>query len=383
MEEIDDQMAAPPGAHPRRSVLYLAPFDPTVGSSGSAVRARLVLRFLAEQYETHVVHLQGRHDGGRDAGLEDRLASRTAVPYSEAGYFLFSPGLYRAASQVLRRHPVDFLVAEFEKAGGYAWLLSRRFGRPFFYISHNVEHRRSLDLARRAPLRLGLVPGLYFWERQACRHALATFAISEADAVVFRDWAPDGRVSVLPLAFDEGVFHPFYEEQDCDPPVVLMVGNYQYAATREGAHRVLDHVLPPVLERHPRAIFRFAGPGLPAVRHPNVQVPGFVDDLSAEYRRAAVVIAPITSGGGIKIKVVEALAMGRFLVATPKAMEGIAPGLSHVAVVPLEEFADRIVEALDRRPGRSAANWEVISREHGAQAQLRRMGERMEKALSP
>lgn len=364
------------------SLLYLAPFDPTAGSSGSAVRARLVLRFLAERYETHVVHLQGRHDGGRDAELEKGLASRTAVPYSEAGYFLGSPGLYRAAAEVLRRHPVDFFVAEFEKAGGYAWLLSRRFGRPFFYISHNVEHRRSLDLARRAPLRLGLVPGLYFWERQACRHALATFAISEADAGVFRKWAPEGRVSVLPLAFDEEVFHPLYEEEESDLPVVLMVGNYHYAATREGAYRVLERVLPRVLERHPRAVFRFVGPGLPAVRHPNVQVPGFVGDLPAEYRRAAVVVAPITSGGGIKIKVIEALAMGRFLVATPKAMEGIETGLEHTAVVPIEDFAGPIVEALARRPGRSAANWEVVSREHGARSCLRAMGERMEKAVA-
>jgi glycosyltransferase involved in cell wall biosynthesis len=366
----------------RRSLLYLTPFDPTAGSSGSAVRARLVLRFLAERYETHVVHLQGRHDGGREASLLERLASRTSVPYSEAGYFLFSPSLYRAACEVLRRHAVDFIVAEFEKAGGYAWLLSRRFGRPFFYVSHNVEFLRSLDLARKAPLRLGLVPGLYFWERQACRHALATFAISERDAEVFRAWAPGGRISILPLAFDEGVFHPFGEEEEVDPPVVLMVGNYQYAATREGARFILDRVVPQVLARHPRAVFRFAGPGLPAVRHPNVQVPGFVDDLPAEYRRAAVVVAPITSGGGIKIKVIEALAMGRFLVATPKAMEGIGTDLAHTAVVPLGDFADRIVGALARRPGRSAANWEAISREHGAQAQLRKMGERMEESLA-
>ena len=64
----------------------------------------------------HVIHLEGRHDEGRDAELEGRLASRAAIPYSEAGYFLGSPRLYRAAAEALRRHPVDFLVAEFEKA---------------------------------------------------------------------------------------------------------------------------------------------------------------------------------------------------------------------------------------------------------------------------
>lgn len=114
---------------------------------------------------------------------------------------------------MLQQHRIDFLFGEFEKGGGYAWLLSRRFGKPFFYASHNVEFLRSLDLACKSPLRLGLVPGLYFWERQACRHALTTFAISEADAEVFRAWAPEGKVSVLPLAFDEEMFIHFMKKR--------------------------------------------------------------------------------------------------------------------------------------------------------------------------
>lgn len=346
------------------------------------MRARLVLRFLAERYETHVVHLRGRHEGGRDASLLERLASRTSVPYSEAGYFLGSLALYRAAVERLRSSQIDFLFAEFEKAGGYAWLLSRRFGKPFFYASHNVESLRSLDLARKAPLRLAFVPWLYFLERQACRHALATFAISEADARVFRRWAPPGRVSVFPLAFDEEVFHPFYEEES-GRPVVLMVGNYEYAATREGAYAVRDRVAPAVLARHPEAVFRFVGPGLPAgFSRPGVEAPGFVDDLAAEYRRATVVVAPIARGGGIKIKVIEALAMGRFLVATEKAMEGIeTAGLAHLAVTPPDRFADRISEALSRRPERSPANWEAISRVYGARGRLPEMSAVLENAL--
>ena len=370
-----------------RSVLYLAPFDPTVSDSGSAARGRLILRGLVERYETHVVHLKRRSAGPRDGKLAGRLASLTSVPYSEAGYFLGSPSLYRAAAEVIRRYRIDFLFAEFEKAGGYAWLLSHRFGIPFFYASHNVEILRYLDLARRAPLRLAFIPSVYVMERQACRHALATFAISETDAQVFRTWAPEGRVFVLPLAFDEEVFHPFYEEEESGPPVVLMVGNYEYAATREGAYMVRDRIAPAVLSRHPEAVFRFVGPGLSTDSFRNsgiegIEAPGFVDDLVAEYRRATVVVAPIVRGGGIKIKVVEALAMGRFLVATEKAMEGIgAAGLRHLAVAPLDRFADRIAEALGRRPGRSAVNWEVISREHGARSRLEEMSVILENAL--
>jgi glycosyltransferase involved in cell wall biosynthesis len=306
------------------------------------------------------------------------------VDYSSLGYFFWSPSLLRQAAAVLRWHRIDFLVAEFEKAGGYAWRLSRRFGKPFFYASHNVEFRRSLDLARGAPLRLAFVPWLYFLERQACREALATFAISEGDAEVFRRWAPAGDVSVLPLAFDEEVFHPFYEEAAGDPPIVLMVGNFGYAATREAAYAVRDRILPAVLARHPRAVFRFVGGGLPdGFCHPNVEAPGFVEDLAAEYRRAMVVLAPIASGGGIKVKVVEALAMGRFLVATPKAMEGIGTeGLAHLTVAPLDRFAEEVTAALDRCPGRSEVNWEEVSRRFGARCQAPLLLARIETTLA-
>ena len=366
-----------------RSVLYLAPFDPTVAGSGSSVRGRLVLDVLSRRYETHVVHLKSRHGGGRDEALVGRLSSLTAVDYSSAGYFVWSPALLRAAAAVMARHRIDFLFAEFEKAGGYAWRLSRRFGRPFFYASHNVEFLRSLDLARGAPLRLAFVPWLYFLERQACRSALATFAISDRDAEVFRRWAPEGRVSVLPMAFDHEVFHPFYEEEAREPPVVLVVGNFGYAATREAAYTVRDRVLPAVVARHPQALFRFVGGGLPEdIRHPSIQAAGFVEDLAAEYRQAAVVIAPITSGGGIKVKVVEALAMGRFLVATPKALEGIGTeGLTHLAVADLDGFADAVSTALSRRPGRTAANWERVSSRFGVRSQGAVLLERIEAAL--
>ena len=363
-----------------RSVLYLAPFDPTVAGSGSSVRGRLVLDLLSRRYETHVVHLKSRHGGGRDEALVGRLASLTSVDYSSAGYFLWSPALLREAAAVIERHRIDFLFAELEKAGGYAWRLSRRFGMPFFYASHNVEFLRSLDLASDAPLRLAFVPWLYFLERQACRGALATFAISEGDAEVFRRW---GNVSVLPLAFDEEVFHPFYEEEASEPPVVLMVGNFGYAATREAAYAVRDQVLPAVVARHPRALFRFVGGGLPEdIRHPSIQAAGFVEDLAAEYRRATVVIAPITSGGGIKVKVVEALAMGRFLVVTPKALEGIGTeGWTHLAVADLDGFAEAVSAALSRRPGRTAANWERVSGRFGARSQGALLLERIEAAL--
>jgi glycosyltransferase involved in cell wall biosynthesis len=368
----------------RKSLLYLATLDPTVSTTGSTVRGRHVLRFLAERHDVHLVHMKEKHTDGRDEALLGRLASYAAVPYSGLDYFLFSRELYREARAVLERERIDFIFADFEKAGLYAALLARRFGKPFFYSSHNVEFRRYLDIGRKQPLRLAFVPYLYVAERTACRGALATFAISESDARSFRPWVPPERVSVLCPAFDEEAIHPFCESVESGPPVVLMVGNYRNTGNREGAYLVRDRILPTVLTRHPQAVFRFIGKDFPPdIRHPNIQEAGFVDDLLQEYRRATLVIAPILVGGGVKFKVIEALASGTFLVATPKAMEGIdSEGLRNLAVVPVEQFADRISQALDLRPGKTAANWERIASGYGIRHQLREMEARIESALS-
>jgi glycosyltransferase involved in cell wall biosynthesis len=146
---------------------------------------------------------------------------------------------------------------------------------------------------------------------------------------------------------------------------------------------VRDRILPAVVAHHPQALFRFVGGGLPEdIRHSSLQTAGFVEDLTAEYRRATVVIAPITSGGGIKVKVVEALAMGRFLVATSKALEGIGTeGWTHLAVADLDGFAEAVSTALGRRPGRTAANWERVSKRFGARSQGAVLLERIEAAL--
>lgn len=56
---------------------------------------------------------------------------------------------------------------------------------------------------------------------------------------------------------------------------------------------------------------------------PNVEVTGFVDDLLPYYRRAAVVLVPLRAGGGTRLKILEAMALGRPIVTTPIGCEGL------------------------------------------------------------
>lgn len=369
-------------------ILYLATFDPTVGATGTSTRGRLFLEHLVERHRVHLVHLREPDREGRDSELEQRLASLRRIDHGDLRYFLWCPELYAEAARVLEETECSLIFADFEKAGLYAALLSSRYDVPYLYSSHNVEYRRYVDLARDNPLRLPFVPYLYCAERIACRGACTTIAISYDDGAVFESWIGEDRLAVLPCAFDGSVYRPRRPVPSDDVSrgegrdgggneVVLLVGNYRNAGNRQGARILVEEVRPRVLRERPDVTFRCVGKHFPEeLCREGVSAPGFVEDLLSEYRRADVVVAPVLMGGGIKIKVIEALACGKPLVATPKALEGIGgTDLEHVFVTPAERFAETILQVLEEKPGETRANWEVVRDRFGTRRQLTEVDE--------
>jgi GT2 family glycosyltransferase/glycosyltransferase involved in cell wall biosynthesis len=81
---------------------------------------------------------------------------------------------------------------------------------------------------------------------------------------------------------------------------------------------------------------------------PNIELEGFVEDVRGAYRRASIVLAPLTASAGTNIKVLEAMAMGKAVVSTPAGVNGLdlAPGRDFVLAGSAEEFADAIAALL-------------------------------------
>jgi glycosyltransferase involved in cell wall biosynthesis len=241
-------------------------------------------------------------------------------------------------------------------------MLSKKFNIPYVYNSHNVEYLRYKEFGRTSPLRYPFVPYMHYLEKTACQNAELTIAISSKDAKSFQAWVSPEKLIVVPAAFDESAYNPFYKEIPTERPVVLMVGNYRNFGNREGARLLAEKVVPAVVERSPDVIFRCVGKNFPEdITHPNIQSAGFVNDLMDEYRRAHLIVAPIVNGGGIKIKAIEALACGKPLISTSKGLEGIDPdGLENLYEASIEDFADCIHSALSRPQGHTEKNWERI-----------------------
>jgi Glycosyl transferases group 1 len=118
------------------------------------------------------------------------------------------------------------------------------------------------------------------------------------------------------------------------PARLLMVGKFGYEPNAEGADYFVRKVLPPLRMAQPGTTLRLVGQCPPALAArwravPGVEVAGFVDDLAVEYAQAAAVVAPVFSGGGTQIKVLEALGHGCGTVVSAFAARGFAPQVRH------------------------------------------------------
>ena len=136
---------------------------------------------------------------------------------------------------------------------------------------------------------------------------------------------------------------------------LLFLASYKYRPENVEAalwfHRL---VLPLIRREFPGAEFVVAGYGPPerlralVERDPGTRVTGFVDDTDEQYKSAAVFVAPILTGGGIIVKVLDALAAGTPVVTTSFGNEGISarPGEELLVADTPEAFADAVISLL-------------------------------------
>lgn len=368
-------------------LLFLAPFPPRADAPlGSARALAGLLAHLAPRHRLAVVYL--RRPGDLPPGPEvaercERL-EEVALPSTANGRIgrriRLLGGLLggrpmnvtrwaapafaeRARSLCLSWHP-DVVQADLAVMGPYLAALE---GRPVprVLVEHEPavtgaegEVRRSAGLLR-AVRRLDLRA----WRRlepRLLRGADAVVAFTGRDAEVLRRLAPGVRVERIPLGIPlpEKPLDP----RGTDPPSILFLGNYTHSPNVDAAVRLATSIFPAVERRCPGARLVLAGDAPPAevrrLARPGIEVTGRVPDAAPCLDRAAVVAAPLRLGGGMRVKVLEALAAGKAVVASPLAVEGLdLPQGADAPVVVAESdegFAMAVAGLLDS-PERRAA----------------------------
>jgi glycosyltransferase involved in cell wall biosynthesis len=163
-------------------------------------------------------------------------------------------------------------------------------------------------------------------ERRAVKRASWLLANSAEVAEPLAKLAPHADVTLAPLGLDPSHYG---EPAALEQPVAGLIGSATWAPTANAVRRLLTHVWPLVRERMPEARLLLAGrqmerarfPELPDV--PGVQWRGAVPSASCFLRELGVLLYPLASGSGTKVKVLESLALGVPVVTTPDGAEGL------------------------------------------------------------
>lgn len=162
-------------------------------------------------------------------------------------------------------------------------------------------------------------------ERRACPRVGVNVVMSALDGRIMQAIAPATYRTV-----ENGVDLDFFAPL----PVaggrsIVFAGRLDQYSNRDGIMYFMEAVWPLLAERYPDVRITIAGSNPPerlralAAADPRVEVPGFVDDVRPYFARATVAICPIRDGGGTRIKVLDALAQGKPLVATTIGCEGL------------------------------------------------------------
>ncbi|MGA2837599.1 MAG: glycosyltransferase [Acidimicrobiales bacterium] len=135
-----------------------------------------------------------------------------------------------------------------------------------------------------------------------------------ANAVVIPNTLPDPE-------------HPVGRTEVADPPTILFQGSFDYPPNAVGARWLVDEIAPGIRTRLPGARIRLAGQSTPEVEaladEPDVTVTGLVLSMVDELARADVVLVPLRSGSGTRLKVLEAFAHRVPVVSTTIGAEGL------------------------------------------------------------
>ncbi len=278
----------------------------------------------------------------------DRLRDLLLSAQADIARRLESAAMHRELRGLLDTGAFDVVQFEGIEVAGY--LLAAHQHRPdvpLIYDAFNAEASLQQTIAaidrqdiRRLPsavysqVQSGRVEA---WERRICQAATAVIAVSKEDAAILQRFRSDGRVVVVP----SGIFAADYAAPDAElslkPNALVFTGKMDYRPNVDAMLWFGGEVLPQITQQDDATLYIVGQKphrSLDALRsNPNIEITGWVPEVQPYLLAANVYIAPLRMGSGTRLKILEAMAAGCALVATPAAAAGlVAEAKTHMRI---------------------------------------------------
>jgi glycosyltransferase involved in cell wall biosynthesis len=345
-----------------------------------------LLEGLARRHEVHLLSFcaPGAQCAAADP-LRDLLATVETVPQPvrsplervqsllmsrlpDMAHRLMSAGLLAALARLLESHSFDVVQFEGIEMIPYLQMLlvhRARRGRPLLvFDDHNAEYllqRRVFEADLRLPSRWPWAAYSFVqWQRLrryeswACRQVDRVLAVSEPDYRALKAVAPEATIHVVPNGIDFGAYASYQAPQGFLPRRSLVfTGKMDFRPNVDAVLWFVDHVFPLIRQAFPDARFYVVGQRphhrLQTLQGaPGITVTGWVPETGPYIASADVYVIPLRSGGGTRLKVLEAAALRRPIVSTTMGCDGFPVTSGHEVLLAdqPQDFARHVVGLL-------------------------------------
>jgi sugar transferase (PEP-CTERM/EpsH1 system associated) len=355
---------------------------------GGRLRTWHLLRYLAQRHDVTYLSFSERSQQ-RDAAVAGMRqvatrvvtvprsdpAKRSLLFYMDAARYLADPlpyavAKYRSAAyktqlqSLLREQTFELLVCDFLVP---AVNLPKTLPCPAVIFTHNVEAeiwRRHAETKVSVPVRrlyqLQHKRMLRF-EAETLRRFDGILTVSEADRDTLARLYPDVAskpIWVVRTGVDTSYFVP--SDEATARLHLVFTGSMDWLPNEDAMAHFCHDILPLIREQEPHVHLSIVGraptPAVRALASASIDVTGTVDDVRPYVNRAAVYIVPLRIGGGTRLKIFEAMSMGKAVVSTTVGAEGLPIIAGRHALIADEPraFADAVVSLLRDRAHRAA-----------------------------
>jgi glycosyltransferase involved in cell wall biosynthesis len=376
----------------KMKILFLSRWFPFPTDNGSKLRIYHLLQGLAGRYQVHLLSFADDPAGAETKELQSTCETVRVVSWRE-----FQPNNLNALLGFFHPQPrslIDTYSSEMETAIRQAFLgedfdlviLSQWQMAAYRHLFNNVpvlfeeievgvlyeQYQKATGLAR---IRAALT-----WHKH--RRYLAGMlkgetctVVSDKEQSLLSSLVSEANIHVIPNAVSVQSYEHVHEEPE--PGTMIFTGSFRYRPNYEAMIWFTEFVLPLIQEQVPHVRLTITGDpaGLPLPDYQGVVQTGFVDDLYPLIARSWVSVVPLLVGGGTRLKILEAMALGTPVVSTSKGTEGleVQPGKHLLIGDTPEEFARQTINLLgdaDLRERLAVAALDLVRRRYDWQAVL-------------
>ena len=339
-------------------------------------------RTLTSTFHDVVIHplrVRAGRGIGEAAGYLASFFSR--LPYSIWKYC--RPEVAVHVRRVVEAGAYDVILCDFLTP---AAVIPFDSGIPIVIFTHNVEAmiwKRHLDVARNPLWRFVFRrehKKMHLAELHYLKSSTHILTVSDTDTAVFARDIDRAKITTIPTGVDIQYFRPMSGEE---PDSLVFTGSMDWMPNVDGITYFVEQILPLIRKQRPQALLWVVGRNADrsvlalAEADPGIRITGRVDDIRPYIARGAVYVVPLRVGSGTRLKIFEAMAMGRAVVSTTIGAEGL-PVTNGVDIVLADEascFADEVCKLFHSaetrmRIGEAARKlveenygWDVVARQ--------------------